>query len=197
MTSPSPPHDNRRDHYRITDRAYLAYQRLGAPASGVAGGEAHAALAGCPDFAILHDAMTELYQQERDLSRVLATVNEREQPLTAAIRILNRKLEVVARLTLLQRIGLDDSKPLEINLSAGGIAFVTEVALPTDQELRLQLLLVPDLLPLLATARVIDSDPCIGGFWSRCAFLDLPEEQQDRLARHILKAQQSSRRSLR
>ena len=187
MSYPNSAEENRRDHYRITDRAYLGYRRPDAQ-----GGEA--AISACRDFAGLHETMTELYQVDRDLARLLTAVSDREQPLSGALRLLNRKIEIMTRRMILQQAGLDDGKPLEVSLSAGGIAFLTADTLPEGLDVLLQALLGPDLLPIQATARVLDSAPCVGGFWTRFTFLDLPTEQQDRLARHILKAQQHSRR---
>jgi hypothetical protein len=187
MSHESTHEENRRDHFRITDHAYVSYRNPeNVPAAQPRRNSA--------SFAALHDMMRDLYTQDRDLSRILSSVTEREHPLAGAFRIMNRKLDIMAQLIVLNQADLSDSKPVEVNLSEGGIALLTGEELLPQHEVYLQILLLPDMLPLMVRARVLDTEPCVGGFWTRFTFLLLTTEQKDLLARHILKAQQLNRR---
>lgn len=186
MSDSSSSDSNRRDFFRINDAAYIRWFKAGRPDAQPAGhtGMSH-----------LSQMMQTLYQQERDLSRILSSVSERDHPMTGALRILNRKLDVMARMLVLSETRQLNEKPKDISLSEGGIAFVCEHALKEGTSVSLDILLLPDLLPLCLQGCVLDTEPCPGGFWIRFQFLNLSSEQQDLLARHILKAQQQARRA--
>lgn len=187
MPARPPSQDNRREAFRVTEQALLMIQPEGGGAGDATGM--------IEDFDLLHDVMTELQRHERDLGRILGSFTDREQPLTAALRILNRKFEALSRWVVATRIKAGPEAHCDISLSETGLAFDGPRAFPPGKRLHLRALLLPDYLPLKTLAEVIDQTPCVGGFHTRIRFLDLDNEQRDLLARHVLRTQQVHRRS--
>lgn len=185
MSDSSSSDSNRRDFFRINNAAYVRWFKAGRPETQPSG---HA------DMSQLNQMMQALYHHERDLSRILSSVSERDHPMTGALRILNRKLELMARMLVLSETRQLHEKPKDVSLSEGGIAFVCEQSLKKNESVSLDILLLPELLPLCLHGQVLDTEPCPGGYWTRFRFHNLSTEQQDLLARHILKAQQLARR---
>ncbi len=90
------------------------------------------------------------------------------------------------------------ARPMDVNLSGGGVSFVSGRELSTGDHLALKLILPPFIL-IKATVRVIRAMPQAGGQGYAIAteFVDLKPDDQEHLIRHILQAQAEQLRARR
>lgn len=124
------------------------------------------------------------------------------QPLVAELfDAFNHKLQgVVAQLhmdsDLVQRIA---HKVQEVNISACGMAFATEEALPTGTVLGLDILLLPHNIHILTRALVVNASPADSGQGQhvRVEFTDMDSRDHEALIQHIVKRQVSLIRTMR
>ncbi|NJN69395.1 MAG: PilZ domain-containing protein [Nitrospira sp.] len=87
---------------------------------------------------------------------------------------------------------------MDVNLSGGGVGFVSDRELFTGDQLALKLILPPFIL-IKATVRVIRAMPQTGGqgYVIATEFVDLKPDDQEHLIRHILQAQAEQLRARR
>lgn len=183
---------NRRDYYRITDLAHLQITALEPLENTVP--ENDGLGKAIPDFEHARLLSQELAWIERDLARVLASTNERSDPLVTALRLMNRKIDALGRAAIASRSELEALPTYEISLSQSGLALVTDKAWAADTVVCIRLMLLPNALSLSMEAVVIDSHSINEGYLTRFNFCDTNGEQADLLSRHILKAQQQQLR---
>jgi hypothetical protein len=90
------------------------------------------------------------------------------------------------------------ARPMDVNLSGGGVSFVSDRELSTGDHLALKLILPPFIL-IKTTVRVIRAMPQAGGQGYAIAteFVDLKPDDQEHLIRHILQAQAGQLRARR
>lgn len=90
------------------------------------------------------------------------------------------------------------ARPMDVNLSGGGVGFVSDRELSIGDQLAVKLILPPFIL-IKATIRVIRAMPQAGGQGYAIAteFVDLKPDDQEHLIRHILQAQAEQLRARR
>lgn len=90
------------------------------------------------------------------------------------------------------------ARPMDVNLSGGGVGFVSDRELSIGDQLAVKLILPPFIL-IKATIKVIRAMPQAGGQGYAIAteFVDLKPDDQEHLIRHILQAQAEQLRARR
>jgi len=183
--------DERREWLRIDDNLLLEY-RLADEAST----RAHAAYARVtPDMiaAAVEKPTAELFSRSGD---VLA-----DSVLVPWMRKVDWLLEVILNtLAKTYPSSMDLARITTVNISAGGIGFVSPQLFEAGDRLSLKVIL-PPFIPIDAMAKVIRSepDPKGQGYALATEFVDLGEDDQEHLIRYILQTQaerlRASRRS--
>lgn len=167
----------RRESFRVNDRVALRYRRL-------KGGHAMAS-----ESARL-SLQNRLASLQDTLDEELARLADRSPATHRIARLLNDKIDC-----LLDTVALDDADNAEglvtrdINLSAGGLAFVGEDTLLPGERLLLDLLWHPGGDHIRAIARVVNAEREKGGCRVRADFESLPDRDRELLMRHILEVQ--------
>jgi hypothetical protein len=185
MTSSSPPSktasDERREWIRIDDRVLLEYHLLSEA------GNALAVDVGSTTPDIISAAVTkptvELFARSGD-----SLIGS---PVLPWIMKVDYLLEVILNsLSAIQPSSVAMARPTDVNLSVGGVGFVSPRAFATDDQLALKLILPPFIL-IQAVVRVIRSAPQADGQGHSIAteFVDLKVGDQEHLIRHILQTQ--------
>ncbi|MCP9463779.1 MAG: PilZ domain-containing protein [Nitrospira sp.] len=108
-------------------------------------------------------------------------------------------LEVILKTLAKSHPGcMELAKVTTVNISGGGISFVTPQQFNTGDRLMLKVIL-PPFTPVHAAARVIRSSPAPQGrgFTLAAEFVDLGADEQDHLIRYILQTQAEQLRSRR
>ncbi|MDX1635645.1 MAG: PilZ domain-containing protein [Marinobacter sp.] len=176
---------DRRESYRVNDRVALRYRRLHGD-HDMASESARLSL------------QSRLASLQQALDDELARLAESAPATHRIARLLNDKMDC-----LMDTMALDDSQSSDglvsrhINLSAGGLAFVSEDTLLPGERLLLDLLWHPGGDHIRAIARVVSANRESGGCRVRADFESLPNHDRETLMRHILEVQSRSLRERR
>ena len=194
MPPPSPSttkplSDERREWARIDDRVLLEYRLLTDPAEGPTPGvppvtnEAISAVIGKPTSDLLLRSGEQLA----------------ESPLLPWIMKVDWLLEVIVKtLAKMHPEGIEIAQVADVTLSGGGIGFLSPRHFAVNDTLRLKMVLSP-FTPIHTTARVIRSTQAKDGINYDIAteFIQLKEDDQEHLIRHIIQMQAERLRSRR
>lgn len=193
MTSMEAPtstsQDERREWIRINDRVLMEYRLL------LESGHTLPVEAGAPTADMISTAVgkptADLLTRSGD-----SLVGS---PVLPWIMKVDYLLEVILNALA---AGRPDSvamaRPMDVNLSGGGVGFVSDRELSIGDQLAVKLILPPFIL-IKATIRVIRAMPQAGGQGYAIAteFVDLKPDDQEHLIRHILQAQAEQLRARR
>ncbi|HAQ50733.1 MAG TPA: hypothetical protein DCR13_04195 [Gammaproteobacteria bacterium] len=181
--------ENRRKHFRVDDVLYLQYELITDDEAEKLGEQL---LYVKPDNA----------QQDQDQLRVLQTtfvhlnaqINYHDRDIARALRILNDKINIISRTLQKQSYDEDVSKEVAVNLSGGGIAFMTNELMPTQQAVHLQLELRSSGTILHTVATVLSCNKSHRGdkenpYYLRLIYTHMNKQDRDLLIKHILFAQ--------
>jgi hypothetical protein len=194
MPPPSPSttkplSDERREWARIDDRVLLEYRLLTDPAEGPT--------PGVPP--VTNEAISAVIS--KPTSDLLLRSGEQlaESPLLPWIMKVDWLLEVIVKtLAKMHPEGIEIAQVADVTLSGGGIGFLSPRHFAVNDTLRLKMVLSP-FTPIHTTARVIRSTQAKDGINYDIAteFIQLKEDDQEHLIRHIIQMQAERLRSRR
>lgn len=173
--------DERREWIRIDDRILMEYRVLSESGSAlpfeVGGATAES----------ISEAVT------KPTAELLARSGDSlmGSPVLPWIMKVDYLLEVILNaLATSQPSSVSMARPMDVNLSGGGVGFATNRELVAGDQLALKLIL-PPFIPIQAIVRVIRSVPQTNGsgFTIATEFVDLKPDDQEHLIRHILHTQ--------
>lgn len=173
--------DERREWIRIDDRVLLEYRLLTETGNAVVVDEGQAT----PD--VISAAVA------KPTAELLARSGEAfaGSPILPWIMKVDYLLEVILNsLAATYPASVTMARPTDVNLSGGGVGFVSAQELSAGDQLALKLILPPFLM-IQAIVKVIRSVPQVGGqgFAIATEFVDLKADDQEHLIRHILHTQ--------
>ncbi len=184
---------NRRDYYRVHDRAYIEFERLD-------GNSTESSVTFHRHPACL-ELMNELHTLDAEGNRLLAHIPDKDRTVAALFRVMNKKVDMIARTLVMVDSQLPNQDYQEIDISEGGMAFHSAQTLEPGERIALKVVLIPAFLSFITTAEVVATDeesnltpPDAKPHWVRVNFIELEDHQRQLLARHILKLQQHLRR---
>ncbi len=174
---------DRRSHYRIKDEVVFQYRRI--PETSC-----ERLIERLSDD--LPNAFSIKARFEALSQRMIPVLKQIEASAPAVARYLclfDQKLELLAESLMKNELGNTlDADPVEVDISAGGIAFGTDVPLEPGTLLELRLLLLPSLVGIQAYGRVVYCKPDGGAASHRVGvrYECILEEDRDLIARHVL-----------
>lgn len=173
--------DERREWIRIDDRILMEYRLL------TGSGSALPVEIGHTTAESISEAVT------KPTAELLARSGETlmGSPLLPWIMKVDYLLEVILNaLAASQPSSVSMARPMDVNLSGGGVGFAANHEFATGDQLALKLLL-PPFIPVQAIVRVIRSVPQTNGsgFTIATEFVDLRPDDHEHLIRHILHTQ--------
>ncbi len=188
-TSSTTTQDERREWIRIDDRVLMEYRLL------MESGHTLPVEAGAPTADIISTAVG------KPTADLLARSGDSlvGSPVLPWIMKVDYLLEVILKALAASRPdSVAMARPMDVNLSGGGVGFVSDRELSIGDQLALKLILPPFIL-IKATIRVIRAMPQAGGQGYAIAteFVDLKPDDQEHLIRHILQAQAEQLRARR
>lgn len=173
--------DERREWIRIDDRVLLEYRLLTESGSSLA---VEVGSTTAQDIsAAVGKPTAELLARSGDL---LAG-----SPVLPWIMKVDYLLEVILHaLAVSQPESVAMARLMDVNLSGGGVGFVSPQEFCAGDRLALKLILPPFIL-IKTVARVVRSMPQVngGGFAIATEFVDLRPDDQEHVIRHVLQAQ--------
>ena len=176
----------RREYFRVEDRALLRFQIIEAEAARNQPAESFF------DDGELFWLMRELRTIERENHNLLRAIAEQSRDLAQYLRGINRKIDLLAS-AVLARDPVQGALPQEISLSEGGLSLVVEPRLAVGCTLAFELTLLPEHVGVVGYAEVIanrDEPPQR----TVLRFLRLPDADRQLIARHIFQVQVMARR---
>ncbi len=182
----------RRRFCRIDDDIVLRYRVIGMQETPVDIQNLDVCL---PNRLTLSSTFTSTTQQMQPL---LAKIQEQSLEVAEYLRLIDRKLDLVARAFLLQEINVQEEPICRVNLSAGGIGFYEENPLAAGATLEMELILLPSYVGILAYGKVAyrkhEPDVVTGlPFRIGVEFCKLRERDRDLIANHVLSREPETR----
>ncbi|WP_369601868.1 PilZ domain-containing protein [Hahella sp. SMD15-11] len=183
MTKSKP---NRRKFYRIETRALLRVlpQDKDPETSPVnMGEEAWPAL------------QRNLAALDGEFSHLAALLYDRDKTMLAALKVINRKIDLLARTLTATQTTFSETDIHTINLSEGGLSYLSDAGLPVRQPVQIHLVLLPDYIGFRLRGFVLHADP-EGSRWRiHLQFGNLAENDRKLLAKLVLQHQQHTRQN--
>lgn len=181
----------RRNYFRVNSELRLTHLRV----------SAHAVESSLPEDLFPEDRQAshlihELQRLDHEAQPHLHTLSELNRTLGECLKLLNRKIDLVAQhsasaLSDLGR-GEDDTRPIVgVNVSEGGIAFPCDTAYKVGDYLGLRLQLLTEYQALTSFAIVRRCEPCAGDqtYTIACEFHQLSQKAQEMLRKHVMHEQ--------
>lgn len=137
--------------------------------------------------------LSELEAMQAESQTMLASLTRRDPELSRFLRLMDRKIRLVAEACVdHDEVPLPEQET-EVNLSAGGVSFLS----PSEQKpggyLSIRLLLLPERAGLLLKSRILRCAPSDGQWQIHCEFLHVNEADRAVITRHLLQAEQRKR----
>jgi hypothetical protein len=138
----------------------------------------------------------------RQMSHIIHRVQNQSPELARCLQAIDQKLNMVAQLFVSEEMNLSTQVALEVNLSAGGVAFRAPDRMEVGSLLELRMVVFPSLVGILTVSRVIQCEPVQDGNtdlpWQvGVAYEDLRETDRELLVRHIMSKETEQLRSQR
>ncbi|MET0379996.1 MAG: PilZ domain-containing protein [Spongiibacteraceae bacterium] len=178
---------DRREYFRVEDRALLRYCVVSAEVATAAPAESHF------DDSDLFWVMRELRNIDRENHNVLRTIAEQSRDLGQYLRGINRKIELIAGALLARDPDHAGIAAQEISLSEGGLSLLVDPKLEVGSTLALELTLLPEQIGIVCYGEVIanrDEPPQR----NVVQFVRLRDADRQLIARHIFQVQIAARR---
>jgi hypothetical protein len=123
-------------------------------------------------------------------SYLLKPIREQSPLLAEYLKNLEQKIDILARtISVMDEVASHPTR--SVNLSASGIAFLTDAACHKDTLLEIKMILPPTLQVIVAYARVVDctSDDDHGVYTLAATFIRMKDYDRDHLIRHVARRQ--------
>ena len=139
-----------------------------------------------PNFLLL----SELQTMDADSSHLLRKIADKDSNLAAFLKIVHDKVERIAQAIASSEMTMSNAAVQEVNLSEGGLQFVSSVPTPEDSFLSIKLVFPESCLGLLLYGQCCrcqelgDGEYLIG-----VEFIKMPESCRTILARQIFESQ--------
>ena len=193
---------DQRAFYRIEDQVVFDYYLLNS--SEIASDNPLASDQPIMQLQKITHALRDIDSESRAL---FAEISRRSPNISEYLYVLNKKIEVISHFLtqdlLAKFLFKADCRPEEsVNLSAGGLAFVNQTALPIGTTMQCKLILKPKYECLLMKAEVVActelTDPTadLPAFRIAINFNELSEADEEILVRHIFQRQLAQRKEL-
>jgi hypothetical protein len=177
--------DERRRYFRIEDQIILSWQPITSEekTKGIerfARGEIQ-----YPDLAGMYLGL------EADLCDTIQAVSAKDPHIAEALELINRKVNL-----FIKKIPLDqttqtllDEIPQFVNISASGLSFETPSFKNQGQDLKLEIVLLPEKIYILCYAKVVDCTQIenSSNYRMNVDFVAMRDEDTERLVQHIMR----------
>ena len=187
----------RRLYFRIDDRVLIKYRLFGERdlsderrfifLNEVRASNLHAALMGI----------------DMSLQETISELRNRDKTVASALDLINRKLNLIERVVALEQMdgratSESEHEPFDVNISGGGISFVSAEPIDVGALLAIDLIVLPSNHPMRAIGRVVD---CRSANERRnhvaIEFVEIRDEDRETLIQHVIKKQAAELRDAR
>lgn len=176
--------DERREYFRVEDDIYLQWQTV--PED---------------EYARADELLQSLSDDDFSLSADFATLNNKFHPILNNIKqahpdiahyleLLNTKLDSLGHHLLQQQDVYNEQKLTHVNISASGMMYAAEKAIPVNSMLKLEYVLFPEKVGIITYGRVVNTSPLEDG--KHCihiSFEHMRTEDSELMIKHNLNTQ--------
>ena len=170
---------NRRQYFRVVDNVSIEYRKID---------EHHLAAEQfelLPEFGLI----SEFQLLDVESKHLLRSLTDKDKNLGQYLKILNKKLDALARVISLNHQVIPSESIAEVNLSEGGISLLSKKNFQKGDKLAIKLILFPNYSGLLLEGRVLSCSKADSQYSLHIEFLDISEPHQQLIARHIMRIQ--------
>lgn len=176
--------DERREYFRIKNWIVINYEAIESldsvpPIDDVA-------KTSSPKIRLLQ----ELTRLENENQAYLGSLTDKQSQLGNYLLNLNKKLELLTQFAV-ESLQTDAENLTEVDISGGGLRFTCADKYDIDQLLKIEVILVPECVGIVAYARVVDSRAAENGkgFETALIFVKLNEAHRDAIIKHVFQVQ--------
>ncbi|MCB2427647.1 PilZ domain-containing protein [Methylophaga pinxianii] len=179
---------DRRAFFRINDRLVMSF----VPLTGVEAEQiGNAIIDATPEAGQLTQQMSSI---QKSFNHLVDQIGHSDRDIARALRMLDEKVNLLAQNVQLLHTPLNPESAIEVNLSAGGLAFMTDIAFAARSPMEIRMQLLPGGLHIRAIAKVIACDQLIESiqgksFYLRMAFTHMSDIDRNILVKHTLNRQ--------
>ncbi|PKM11950.1 MAG: pilus assembly protein PilZ [Gammaproteobacteria bacterium HGW-Gammaproteobacteria-3] len=180
-------HKERRRFFRIDDEINLYYKKVDEKFINESGRISDNLLANCSLVAALDMVAHE--------SRVIMNRIERSAPdIADYLKLLDNKIDLISQAVMMQGSEFKENDTRNANLSASGVAFDSEEALPVGSFLEIKMLLVSCMAVIVTYGKVIycnEKKPADHQFTHVVGvdYVEIKEQDRELLIKHVVKRQ--------
>lgn len=183
--------DERREFFRVDDSVVLEYRELSTV-------DASAYLDQMEnDIPNRFTAAASFAATSRQMGHLLHSVRDISSDLARYLESLDGKLNMLARMFLVEELEVPEKHTCDVSISANGIAFSTDTPQKVDDLLEIKIVLFPSYLGLLSIGSVVScdaTDKTDHPYRIAVRFAHLSDEEQEMLVKHVLYKQTEERR---
>jgi len=185
--------DERREFFRIDDEVVMEYRLV--QADQVTAVRERLADRVPDGFTVAATFQT----NSRTMNRMLQGFSASNPDLSRYLRMMDQKLNHLARLFVMSEMQADEQQRVIVNLSAGGMTFPSRQELSPGQLLEMRFAMVPDMLGILCVAKVVYCQRTAVGAgehpWQIAVEYEvIRESDRDLLCSHIMQRETELRR---
>ena len=170
---------NRRQYFRIVDRVSIEVSKI----------ETNQQLVDKfglnPEFGLI----SEFQLIDVESKHLLRALSDKDKSLGQLLKLMNKKLDALARVIALNHQAIPADSMFDVNLSEGGISYIQSREYAKGDRLAIKLILFPAYSGLLLEGEVLCCHKTEDGFNLHIEFLEIPEIHQQLIARHIMRLQ--------
>ena len=170
---------NRRQYFRVIDHVSIEYTKI---KGDVVAAEQFELL---PEFGLI----SEFQLLDVESKHLLRTITDKDKNLGQFLKIMNKKLDSLARVISLNHQIIPSESIIEVNLSEGGISLQCEGNFKKNDKLAIKLILLPNYSGLLLEGKVLSCKKTDNAHTLHVEFIDISEAHQQLIARHIMRIQ--------
>tara|TARA_R110001592_G_scaffold291131_1_gene560376 strand:- start:10141 stop:10713 length:573 start_codon:yes stop_codon:yes gene_type:complete len=170
---------NRRQYFRVIDNVSIEIAKIDEQQVAAEQFEL------LPEFGLI----SEFQLLDVESKHLLRTLTDKDNNLGQFLKIMNKKLDALARVISLNHQVIPSESIIEVNLSEGGISLPTQQFFQKGDKLAIKLVLLPNYSGLLIEGRVLSCAKAAEHFTLHIEFLDISEPHQQLIARHIMRIQ--------
>lgn len=179
---------DRRAFFRINDRLILSLMPLSDAEAEQIGQQI---IDATPEAGQLTQQLSTL---QKSFNHLTDQIGHTDRDIARALRMLDDKVNLLAQNVQLLHTPLNPETANEVNLSAGGLAVMTDVAFQSRSALEARMQLLPGGLHIRAVAKVIACEQMLEStngksFYLRVAFTHMSETDRNILVKHTLNRQ--------
>ena len=182
--------DERRRYFRIKNWLFLSYEIDENPLKSITSKNIE------PQSSPRIQLLNELNNLEEDNLKFMASISSELNHVSQHITNMNKKIGLLTQY-IIQSLDIEYNELLEVDLSAGGIRFISKTSLRSKQQVKMEIVIIPEYYGVITYAKVVSCTKLKDGSGYDIAFkfVKISDTDRDTIVRHIFKVQSKQLRT--